>query len=74
MSRIKIDKNGKIYEYSYKVTSEEPLTVEVSFDSHSASMLTRVNTQWTSGPNQIQPPIELSISEIGKAIEKDYEG
>jgi|GEM_PF-1343176 len=71
MSSIKIEKNGKTYEYSYQVTSENPLTVSVTLDSHSDSVFRKVNGEWHTFGNQIQPPNELSISDIGKAIDED---
>lgn len=71
MGSIKIEKAGKTYEYNYSVTSENPLTVSVTLDSHADSEFTKMNGEWRTFRGQIQPPNELSISDIGKAIDKD---
>lgn len=64
----KLNYNGQ--EYDYVVTSENPRTVEVHFDSHGSTKFTNVGGAW-SVDDMVYLPKGSSINEIGKLIEND---
>lgn len=62
----KIILKGK--EYDFIKVSDDPLQVEVQFDSHGKTNLKRINGNWLTD-DQVYIPKGLSLREIGEAIE-----
>ena len=68
MSKVNI--KGKEYDVIRK--SGDTVSFTISFDSHGTTEVTRINGQWRTDDNTYVPK-SLGLSEIGKALEEEFE-